>query len=124
MSNQKQLIMKKNKILISIFIMLFGIFAFNACEEDNSDNNDTDQLENNLIGTWKYESANDSYWYQFEFNADSTGQRTDAEDQVDNFTYTFTKTEIDFSGGIERTVEYSIVDDTQLLMFGDTLIKQ
>lgn len=116
--------MKKNKISISVFIVLFGIFAFSACEEDNSNNNDTDQLENNLIGTWTYERATDDYWYQFEFNVDSTGQRTDAENQVDNFIYTFTKSEIKFLAGIKRTIDYSIVDDTTLHIFGDTLIKQ
>ena len=119
--------MSRKNNLFGVLFFLASFIIFSACEEDEDNNGNEDenaQLENNLVGTWKYDNPSDYYWYQFKFNADSTGKRTDADGQVDSFTYTFTETEIDCSDGIWLTMEYSIIKDTNLVIFNDTLVKQ
>jgi len=95
-----------------------------SCEKDDNEPKQED-LENKLIGTWKYESKTDYYWYQFVFNEDLTGKRTDGDNEDDDFTYTFTSEKVDFTSGFPYgEYKYSIDDNSQLIIFGDTLVKQ
>ncbi|MBL3657567.1 hypothetical protein [Fulvivirga sediminis] len=114
--------MKNLRNVMAIFVVLMLV----ACDSD--DDSVDENLENNFIGTWRGESAD--YWYQFVFNEDLTGNRTDSDKEYDDFTYTFTADEIDFTTGFpEGKYDYKFLNDKTLVLYfytddPDTLIKQ
>lgn len=110
--------------LKTIYFTITGLMPAGLCSCEKDDN-EPEQLTNKLIGTWKGESKTDYYWYQLIFNEDLTGNRTDADNEDDDFTYTFTSEKINFTSGFPfGEFNYSIIDNSQLVIFGDTLLKQ
>jgi VCBS repeat-containing protein len=84
--------------------------------------NITNQNDNPLIGTWRYETA--TFWFQYIFNSDLTGNRTDFDNEDDDFTYTYTNDKVNFTSGFPNgEYDYEIVGNA-LIIFGDTLIRQ
>ena len=114
--------MKKLKPLLTF---AFIASAFIACEKEEEKPAVPDSMTNPLIGTWRYEPQDpaDYYWYQYKFNEDLTGLRSDADKEEVYFNYTYTKTEINFDES-GTSPKYSIIDNNKLVIFGDTLSKQ
>ncbi len=79
------------------------------------------QDDNYLIGSWRFDRPD--YWYQFTFNEDLTGRRIDADNEVEDFTYTYTNNKVKFITGFNEEVDYKI-DGSTLTLFGNQLIKQ
>lgn len=113
--------MKKLSILILLFSLLLPL-CMTSCDKD--DNKEETKLVNQLIGTWKYQSPDDYYWYQFTFNENLTGVRDDADGDHDEFTYTFSSTEINFTSDFPSGKYTYSITNNQLNIFGNILIKQ
>lgn len=114
----------KQSIFKLIFIILIS-FGTHSCIKETNETNDTKNTPNKLIGTWRYDQKNGSYWYELKFNSDLSGNRKDADNENDNFTYTFTDSEINFTSGFPNgKFNYKIFNDSFLMFDGDTLKKK
>lgn len=104
-----------------IFIILISL-GIHACVKETKESNNTKNTSNKLIGTWRYDQKNGSYWYELKFNSDLSGNRIDADNENDNFTYTYSETEINFTTGFPNgKFNYKIFNDSFLMFDGDTL---
>jgi hypothetical protein len=118
---------KELKNFLWIGIVLFAM-ALSSCEKESNDENKKEEptvIPNKLVGTWRFESSTNFYWYEMKFNLDSTGTRIDADNENDIFTYTYTETELKFTSGFPfGRHDYKVIKDTLLVLFNDTLRKK
>lgn len=106
--------------IFSAFIIVFISLTFSSCKKKEEEE---PVEQNKLVGTWKWTSDLDYYWFRMVFRADLTGNRTDADSANDNFTYTYTDYKITFTGFPNGEYNYTIINDTKLVLFGDTMLK-
>ncbi len=110
-------------IMRVINILLVSAILFGCSKSDDS--TQVQNTSNNIVGTWKWENPTDYYWYEYTFNSDYTGWRTDADSELDSFTYQLDATQINFVSGFPSgRYDYTLVDPQRLKLFNDTLIKQ
>lgn len=118
---------KELKNFLWFGIVLFAM-ALSSCEKETNDENMKEEptvITNKLVGTWRFESSTNNYWYEMKFNLDSTGTRIDADNENDIFTYTYTETELNFTSGFPNgRHDYKVIKDTFLVLFNDTLSKK
>lgn len=83
-------------------------------------------VENNIIGTWKYEKPDKSFWFQMIFNKDLSGNRTDSDGENNNFIYSIiSEDEVNFTSGFPNgKYNYYLLGSDKLILFGDTLIRK
>ncbi|WP_224996321.1 hypothetical protein [Cesiribacter sp. SM1] len=115
--------MKLKNLMFVAFCLFTLSVAVSSCSKEEEPVKQ--EVFNNMIGTWKWESTTNTYWYQLEFNEDLTGRRTDADGEDTAFTYTFTDSEVNFTTGFPNgKYEYSIIENNKLNLFGNVLLKQ
>ncbi len=110
---------------LMITVLLMSFFSCVKEQKEDVENKNTNVVKNQLIGNWRFDQKNGSYWYEMKFNADLSGTRIDADQENDNFTYTFSETEIHFTSGFPSgKFDYKVLRDSILIWDSDTLKKK
>ena len=116
------------KIKISFMKRVHSTFSpqkdFTSGEDENKAPTEK-AVTNQLIGTWKWTNPDFGYWYKLQFNEDLTGNKIDADNEYEDFTYSTGKSKVNFTSGFPLGEHnFSFLDEKRLVLFGDTFVKQ
>lgn len=87
-----------------------------------SDDPETPTTSNPFIGTWRLNDG-PTFWTQYTFSDNLTGVRSNSLGESGEFQYSFTATQITFTGARNGTVNYS-VNGNKLRLIDEEYTKQ